>query len=151
MRMNEQNDILERARQAGQPFKTPEGYFDALEDRLMARISVEASKPAPSRRQRIWMAFKPALTLAATFALIFGMGYGVLSLTHTLDGRKASDAAAGYASAEEELIRHSSVINYYQADDPAEAEEDIDEDTLIDFLTSEMSFSDLAEIYAQSF
>lgn len=151
MRMNEQNDILERARQAGQPFKTPEGYFESLEDRLMARISVEAQKPAPTRKQRIWLTLKPALALAATFALIFGMGYGVLSLTHTLDGRKAADAAASYASVEEELLRRSSILNYYQTGDPAEADEEIDEDTLISYLATEMTFSDLAEIYAQSF
>ena len=77
------------------------------------------------------------------------MGYGVLSLTHTLDGGRAADVQ-GYASAEEELIRHSSVITYYQSDDPAE-EEEIDEDTLVSFLATELSFSNLAEIYAQSF
>ena len=148
--MNEQLDILERARQAGQPFKMPEGYLDGLEDRLMARVSLEA-QPAPTRKQRIWTVLKPALALAATFALIFGMGYGVLSLTHTLGGDRAAGTTAGYATAEEELIRPSSVINYYQNDDSAESEEEIDEDTLIDFLATEMSFSDLAEIYAQSF
>jgi hypothetical protein len=148
--MNEQQDILERARQAGQPFKMPEGYFESLEDRLMARISMEEQQ-VPTRRQRIWVALKPALALAATFALIFGMGYGVLSLTHTLDGNRAAGTAAGYASAEEELILPSSIINYYQTGDPTESEEEIDEDTLIDYLATEMSFSDLAEIYAQSF
>lgn len=145
--MNEQKDILESARQAGQPFKVPEGYFESLEDRLMARISAE-SAPQPKAR-RVWTVLKPALALAATFALIFGMGYGVLSLTHTLDGGRAADVQ-GYASAEEELIRHSSVITYYQSDDPAE-EEEIDEDTLVSFLATELSFSNLAEIYAQSF
>ena len=147
--MNEQKDILESARQAGQPFKVPEGYFESLEDRLMARISAE-SAPQPKARG-VWTVLKPALALAATFALIFGMGYGVLSLTHTLDGGRAADVQ-GYASAEEELIRHSSVITYYQSDDPAEeTEEEIDEETLVAFLASELSFSNLAEIYAQSF
>ena len=148
--MNEQKDILESARQAGNPFRMPEGYFDTFEDRLMARISVEAA-PQPKAR-RVWAVLKPALALAATFAIIFGMGYGVLSLTHTLDGGKGSSDVQGYASVEEELIRHSSVITYYQTDDPAEeAEEEIDEETLVSFLASELSFSNLAEIYAQSF
>ena len=147
--MNEQMDILESARQAGRPFKVPEGYFETMEDRLMARISAE-SAPQPKVR-RVWSILKPALALAATFAIIFGMGYGVLSLTHTLDGGNGSADVQDYALAEEELIRHSSVINYYQTDDPAESEEEIDEDTLASYLASEMSFSDLAEIYAQSF
>ena len=145
--MNEQNEIMESARRGGNPFRMPEGYFDSLEDRLAARIAAEAA-PQPKAR-RVWAVLKPALALAATFAIIFGMGYGVLSLTHTL-GRGAG-ASTGYASAEEELIRHSSVITYYQTGDPADSEEDIDEETLISYLASEMSFSDLAEIYAQSF
>ena len=132
--MNEMDDILERARQAGQPFKTPEGYFTSFDDRLMARISAEA-----------------ALALAATFALIFGMGYGVLSLTHTLDGGKADENASGYASVEEELIRPVSIINYYQSEGQEEEEADIDEETILSFLASELSYGDLTEIYAQSY
>ncbi|MBR6424310.1 MAG: hypothetical protein IKS47_06520 [Bacteroidales bacterium] len=147
--MNEQYDILESARRSGQPFKMPEGYFETFEDRLMERISVETKQEAPSRRQRIWLVVKPALALAATFALIFGMGYGVLSLTRTLNG--GNPVVSGYASVEEELIRPASVMNYYQTGDPADAEEEIDEDTLVSYLATEMSFSDLAEIYAQSF
>ena len=148
--MNEMDDILERARQAGQPFKTPEGYFTSFDDRLMARISAEA-EPAPTRRKRIWVALKPALALAATFALIFGMGYGVLSLTHTLDGGKADENASGYASVEEELIRPVSIINYYQSEGQEEEEADIDEETILSFLASELSYGDLTEIYAQSY
>lgn len=146
--MNEQNDILERARQAGQPFKAPEGYFESFEDRLMARISAEA-QPAASTSRRLWTVIKPALALAATFAIIFGMGYGVLSLTHTLDRGKAD--VSGYATVEEELIRPVSIINYYQSEGESEEEGDIDEDSIVSFLASELSYGDLTEIYAQSF
>lgn len=146
--MNEQNDILERARQAGQPFKAPEGYFESFEDRLMARISAEA-QPAASTSRRLWTVLKPALALAATFAIIFGMGYGVLSLTHTLDRGNAD--VSGYATVEEELIRPVSIINYYQSEGESEEEGDIDEDSIVSFLASELSYGDLTEIYAQSF
>ena len=143
--MNEEKDILELARQEGNAFRTPEGYFDSLEDRVMARIAAETAQ-TPSRRP-VWSVLKPALTLAAMFALIFGMGYGVLSLTHTL-GRDANVTATEYASAEEEMITPASLINYYQTE-PAE-EPEIDEETLINYLASELSFADLAEIYAQA-
>jgi hypothetical protein len=83
------------------------------------------------------------------FALVFGMGYGVLSLTHTLGRDKTPDAAATYATAEEEMIRPASLINYYQSE-PVE-EPELDEETIVDYLASSMSFSELAEIYAQSF
>ena len=144
--MNEEKDILELARQEGNAFRTPEGYFDSLEDRVMARIAAETAQ-TPARRP-VWSVLKPALTLAAMFALIFGMGYGVLSLTHTLGRDKAPDAAVTYATAEEEMIHPASLINYYQTE-PAE-EPEIDEETLINYLASELSFADLAEIYAQA-
>ena len=83
------------------------------------------------------------------FALIFGMGYGVLSLTHTLD-RGTGTVTDEYASAEEELIRPISLINYYQTAESEDAVE-FDEETLISYLASELSWADLADIYAQSY
>ena len=77
------------------------------------------------------------------------MGYGVLSLTHTL-GRGAGSAAEEYASAEEALIRPVSLIDYYQAAEPEETSE-LDEETLVSYLASELSFADLADIYAQTY
>ncbi|MBR1538293.1 MAG: hypothetical protein IJ636_02170, partial [Bacteroidales bacterium] len=56
----------------------------------------------------------------------------------------------GFATAEEELIRPASLLNYYQTDGLAEDEE-LDEETLVNYLATELSFADLAEIYAQSY
>ena len=145
--MNEQNDILERVQQGGNPFRMPEGYLDTFDDRLMARISSEAAQE-PSQR-RIWVMLKPALALAATFALIFGMGYGVLSLTHTID-RGTGTNAAEFATVAEEFIRPASLINYYQTDEMTAEEEEIDEEEIISYLSSQLSYYDLADIYAQS-
>lgn len=146
--MNEQKDILNTAETRENPFRMPDGYLDSFEDLLMARIAVE-QQPTASRKVRFWTVLKPALTLAAMFALVFGMGYGVLSLTHTLGRDKAANTAASYATAEEEMIRPASLINYYQSE-PVE-EPELDEETIADYLASSMSFSELAEIYAQSF
>ncbi len=150
--MNEQNDMLRGAACHDNPFRMPEGYLDGLEDRLMARIAVEAeaSAQAPARRP-VWQILKPALALAATFAVIFGMGYGVLALTHTLDRGTGTADVSEYASVEEELIQPVSIINYYQSDGLAEDSSELDEDALIDYLASELSFSALADIYAQSY
>ena len=54
-----------------------------------------------------------------------------------------------YATAEEELIRPASLINYYQTDPGEESE--LDEEAIINYLASELTFSDLAEIYAQAY
>ena len=146
--MNEPiDDLLSRRRDAEQPFRVPEGYFDALEDRVMARIAMEEA-PETGRR-RVWTVIKQALALAATFALIFGMGYGVLSLTQTLKRGNGTPEAPGYATTVEEWITPASLINYYEMD-AQPVEEEIDEETLVNYLASELSFTQLAEIYAQA-
>ena len=90
-------------------------------------------------------------TLAAMFALIFGMGYGVLSLTHTLGRGIGTTTSDTYATAEEEMIRPVSLINYYQTAESEEESADLDEETLLNDLATELSFADLAEIYAQTY
>ena len=61
-----------------------------------------------------------------------------------------TSAAEEYASAEEALIRPVSLIDYYQADESEETSE-LDEETLVSYLASELSFADLADIYAQTY
>ena len=144
--MNEQNDYLSKPASGENPFKLPEGYFDSLEDRMLARIAEEQQEP---RQHPVWRILKPALALAATFALIFGMGYGVLSLTHTLDRGAGTLDASAYASVEEEMISPVSLINYYQTAGPEEEDDEIGEETLVDYLTTGLSWTELADIYAQ--
>ncbi|HPF51871.1 MAG TPA: hypothetical protein PK335_09875 [Draconibacterium sp.] len=56
------------------PFSTPEGYFDDFSARLQMRIEAEKQTVAP-RKTRFLQIFKPALGLAASFALIFLLVY----------------------------------------------------------------------------
>ena len=148
--MNEQIDILHTPETRENPFRMPDGYLDSFEDRLMARIAAEEAEATQPKRP-VWRILKPALTLAAMFALIFGMGYGVLSLTHTLDRGTGTTSVEDYASAEEQMIRPLSIINYYQTAEPADETGEIDEETLVSYLTSELTYADLAAIYAQSY
>lgn len=147
--MNERTDYLNRPASGENPFKLPEAYFEGLEDRLLARIAEEEKQQEPVQRP-VWRILKPALALAATFALIFGMGYGVLALTHTLDGR-GENSESRFATVEEELIRPVSIINYYQSEGFSDEEAEIDEESILSFLASELSYGDLTEIYAQSY
>lgn len=151
--MNEQKELSSsRALHDENPFRVSEGYFDSLEDRLMARVAAEEAARGEARPQRpVWRILRPALTLAAMFALIFGMGYGVLSLTHTLDRGTGTTTVENYASAEEEMIRPVSLFNYYETAGPVEEPGEIDEETLVSFLASELTYADLAAIYAQSY
>jgi hypothetical protein len=51
------------------PFRTPEGYFDSIEDRIMKGIQLpEKKKPASARILRI---LKPAMGIAAMITLAF--------------------------------------------------------------------------------
>ena len=131
--MNEMKDILSNRGQADNPFRMPEGYLDSFEDRLMARLAAEETEATQPKRP-VWRILKPALTLAAMFALIFG-----------------TTAADTYATAEEEMIRPVSLINYYQTAESEEESADLDEETLLNYLATELSFADLAEIYAQTY
>lgn len=56
------------------PFRVPENYFEDFSARL--QIKLEAEKEGTNKTQsRIIMFLKPALGLAAGFALIFMLGY----------------------------------------------------------------------------
>lgn len=56
------------------PFRAPDGYFDDFSARLQMRIEAEKQAAAP-RKTRFIQIFKPALGLAASFALIFLLVY----------------------------------------------------------------------------
>ena len=56
----------------GQPFRVPENYFETFNERLKARIEME-EKPVKTNRFLLYL--KPALGLAASFALIFLLVY----------------------------------------------------------------------------
>lgn len=73
--MNILDDIKRRER----PFDLPEGYFPALEDSVREKIAQPERGHSP-----IFGAIRTGFALAASFAFIFLMGYGVMSLTKTL-------------------------------------------------------------------
>jgi hypothetical protein len=51
------------------PFRTPEGYFDSFEDRIMKRIQLPEKKKSASFG--ILRIMKPALAIAAILTLVF--------------------------------------------------------------------------------
>jgi len=55
------------------PFITPDYYFESLEDRIMGNINDQTKKKSSSTR--IIQFMKPALGLAASFTIIFMLGY----------------------------------------------------------------------------
>ena len=71
---------------AAQAFDVPEGYFEALPDRIMASVK---AKEEPALKPRI-IAFRPArrvLQWAVAAILVLGMGLGSYSIYYTPDKR----------------------------------------------------------------
>lgn len=85
--MKEEKDILDTPGLKQNPFIVREGYFDCIESRINDRID------NPATGSRIWTVAKPAIILAFSFLLIFGIGYGTLALTDTLGSHEPETSA----------------------------------------------------------
>lgn len=68
---NMEPDFLKRPKT--NPFRTPNYYFESLEDRVMGNIEYQKKKESSSTR--IIRLLKPALGLAASFALVYVLVY----------------------------------------------------------------------------
>ncbi len=82
--MKNNNDILQREEFRQNPFTAPEGYFASLEDSLRDKVFATEKKPAG-----FVGVLKPALMMACSFAVILGIGYGILSMTGGLASQNA--------------------------------------------------------------
>lgn len=131
--MKDTKNILEQEALKQSPFTVPEGYFATVEDRVRERIA------APARTSRLWMVLKPAITVAAMFLIIFGIGYATLSLTGTLNsGRQAQMLA----DADTEISVVEAGLN--------DAIEEIPDDELMEYISDTVSWADLQTFIAEN-
>lgn len=72
-------NILDDIKRRERPFDLPDGYFPALEESIREKIARPERVGNP-----ILGAVRTGFALAVSFAFIFMMGYGVMSLTKTL-------------------------------------------------------------------
>lgn len=152
--MNQLNDIHDNPHLKCNPFKAPEGYLESLEENLLSLAGIGQDRAAqtdvtPSRAERVFGLFKPALLLACTFGVILGMGYGVLRLTNTINKNPDQDNSYFATMIESGLLRLDFIdsveedLDYF---DDAE-EIDFDEDTIVSYLASQYSSMELAQLY----
>lgn len=138
-RMTNKQNILESPKLKESPFRMPEGYLEALEASVGERISKE-------ERSGLSAVLRPAIALVFTFALIFGMGYGVLSLTDTLNKHESKE---DILLVEQGWIK-SNFVDHFDMDEDEEAETDsLDEEEIIDYLSGQLSIVEISELYAQ--
>ena len=114
-----EKDILQRESLKENPFVVPQGYFSSVEDAVHQKIHTE-EKVNP-----LISFFKTGIALASVFGIVFGLGYGAMYLTDTLDASKSASEIPAYASNEEagidELII-SAIGNYPIMDTEEEIE-----------------------------
>jgi hypothetical protein len=82
---NNTEDILGRSSLKENPFGVPAGYFAAMQEEVMQKISsgnaMEQEEEPQAAPATFITYFKPALSLAAVFAIVFGMGWSVMKVT----------------------------------------------------------------------
>ena len=126
------------------PFKVPDTYFDDFSARLREKIEAE-KRVLPEPKNRIIQFLKPAISLAASFALIFLLVYWPLK---TSEPDKMADNSntqnelydEDYYSLLENNIDEYSL--YAWMNEPAPTEEISDED-LISYLSTNISEYDI--------
>ena len=91
-----ERDILQNANLKENPFSVPQGYFSSVEEAVHQKIHKE-EKVDP-----LVSFFKTSIALASVFGIVFGLGYGAMYLTDTLDTNTSANQAPVYASNEEE-------------------------------------------------
>lgn len=113
--MKDFKDILEDRKLKENPFGVPQGYFESMRQEVMGKISATPVYDSQKAEPATFMTyFKPAFALAAVFAIVFGMGYGAMYMTGTVQDEETQLQAqqtleenatfAGTEISEDELI-----------------------------------------------
>jgi hypothetical protein len=122
-------------------FAVPEGYFDAMQERLTERIAAE-SRPQPSW----WQALRPQLAFAAGFVALVVTGYGGLYLLNSLRGTSTDDQYDFYTYATDMLNINENDILSVVSEEKYQAS-DYDTDAIISYLAdANLSLSDIASL-----
>lgn len=148
--MEEFNNILDNPDLKKLSFSVPEGYFAKMEDQVREIIATPEHVPSGIMRY-----FKPALGLLCSFGLVFGLGYGIFALTGTL---LQEDDTPYVSLIENGYINRSTIDHFSLSLDDIEQESDIDDDLLseeidveddvVGYLASELSATDIPDIYS---
>lgn len=125
------------------PFKVPEHYFDDFSARLQMKLEAE-KMIVPAKQNRFIYYLKPALGLAASFALIFMLVYWPLktftpnqTANNNTDTEMSEDE--GYLSIVEKMDENSFFALLYE---PANAVEFSDED-LVAYINTNITDYDI--------
>lgn len=133
------------------PFITPDGYFSSFEERLRERIAQEEVSAASDDSKRFFFKIKSVASMAASLLILFGLGYGIMSIVSSLNTEVESDSTR-IVYIEEGFLRSSFIDFMY---DDIEFDQKIEPDAnLIDdlqenitLLLKNLSEEDLIDYY----
>jgi hypothetical protein len=131
------------------PFRTPDHYFDSIEDLVMGGIKHEAKKKTSS--SKVFRLLKPALGLAASLTIVYLLVYSPIS--HILPKSMVKAEIADTTSNDSmdnfafniSLIDENSLVNAIFGNETADLTK-IKPDEMLAYLSTEMT--DL-EIYSE--
>jgi len=152
--MDQQHNIHDNPNLKRNPFKAPEGYLESLEEKILSLAGIvegeESQEVVTPSRGRWYVILKPAFVLACTFGLIFGMGYGVLRLTNTLNRPSETDDSYYATMIEKGLIKSSfiySIKEDLEYDDFNDEDPVFDDEEVVTWLATQYSSMELAQLY----
>lgn len=132
-------------------FRTPDNYFDTVEDRVMQRIHQESDKKHISYSGKVIRFLKPALAVAASLGIVFMLVYYSVNHFSTKEVANVNgidaitpDTMDAY-SLSFSLVDENSLITTIINEDQA-VKEEINPDEVLAYLSSDMN--DI-EIYSE--
>jgi len=146
MYKEEENSKPEFMKRPGtNPFRTPDGYFDSIEDRIMKEIQLtEKKKPTSSIIFRI---LKPAFGIAASLTLVYFLA--TYPFTKNTINAKVSSTYSAPIKADSSLsfllIDESTLVNAIFSDEKSPVA-DINPDEMLAYLSSGLNE---VEIYSE--
>lgn len=146
---NIESEFLKRPKK--NPFKTPENYFDSIEDRIMNSIENEEKIKKSSGAGKVYRLLKPVLGLAASFALVFVLVYYPIKyfssdkLVQTQTTDTTTNEGNDFYSVVISSIDENALVNALVSEEET-SQEEINTDEVIAYLSSDMN--DI-EIYSE--
>ncbi|QGY45436.1 hypothetical protein GM418_17680 [Maribellus comscasis] len=127
------------------PFRVPENYFDDFSARLQMKIEAE-KKVVPAPKKSIIQLLKPAISLAASFALIFLLVYWPLK--SFLPNKLAESNTIEIESYDNEnqyltLLEGIDENSFYALLDEPTAKVEFSDDELINYINTNISEYDI--------
>ena len=119
---------IEQTHLKNNPFRVPQGYFDLLPQQVGQKIAQMSVQEVFDDRSgfSIRKIVRPQLALAASFALMIGLGYGIVRLV-----------TPDFVEVESSNTEHISLFRTYTLLQNDEWEEAFDSEQIIAFLTEQ--------------